>query len=747
MADRVMQLPYGSRYNRMSVMDEPAQTQFVNTYAPMPFDQILRAGQMKQQRYDKGMAAMQQLEAGVEGLKYIGSGADKEYIAEVNEIVDDIVGQYSQKDLSDSFVLNEMMGKVDSKVDKGRISDIQESYEGAKAAQKIRNELKATGRYNPELDEDPMDTWDSQAGVYDYSPSAYIPKEKTLKPMFERLITPTLLGTIGDVTSPNVGMNLIGRTMEHVAEVSAANADEYASTPSGQDEIKLFKMKHPELAEELGDDVAIAESIMNDYGTQYVNQRLSGSRLSAAHLKARFGDDKGPGGPGTIISTRGSEERSYFDNIERDKEKLQTATGDEKVMLEKRLSYNQDQLDRIRDPLNEAFEEEVSKYKDDKKIEILKKTGMSSEQYDKFFSLLKKYPNIFKVLNIGSVPTRTSEEIVDFFRNAGFVLWDFITKPAKFQLFYEENSDLFKEGIIYGNEEAKKEVKTKWGKFKKEFGKDREEVEFEQTGMEKNEVNRLLIVDVLRDISKMRNKHEKEVKGVSEEEGSYTYSPLVANTALSIDKTGQPFVTDDEARASGVAWIKDAVETIFQSPEGYDIKTDIKDKNFNDYILAEDQPAQISLHPNMDGTVKVSFKMKEKGKTKSGEYIGEYENVDVNLNPSNSNIVKKLQESQFAIEDYKTASILSNLYLAPELHRIMYNEENTPIESLNRYSRDSDPYFIRYDKEEGAFVFTDESIGEEIPITGRNGQSLPPEQVIDWLYNKNEQLFINSPQR
>ena len=40
--------------------DQPIDSQFINTYVPIPFEQMLQAGAMKQQRYDQSAAAIDQ---------------------------------------------------------------------------------------------------------------------------------------------------------------------------------------------------------------------------------------------------------------------------------------------------------------------------------------------------------------------------------------------------------------------------------------------------------------------------------------------------------------------------------------------------------------------------------------------------------------------------------------------------------------------------------------------------------------
>jgi len=252
--------------------EKPIAAQFMNTYVPIPFEQMVQAGAMKQERYDKGAAAFDQSLANAENINAIpGKQADirDQLVKDMYDIRDEFAGS----DFSDPFVIRSLNQKIRTKAKPGVIKQLNENYDKYTLAQKYKQDLRAKRMYNPALDTDPANdpNWGGVGEIYDYQPGAYLNKEDELFRYFKGMAT-----TNRNIRRDDEGYMISGRTQDDIDLIVGRDANEYASTPSGQDEIKLWRMAHPE-EDELG-DVAIASEIMNDYAQQWIRRNQIGQR-------------------------------------------------------------------------------------------------------------------------------------------------------------------------------------------------------------------------------------------------------------------------------------------------------------------------------------------------------------------------------------------------------------------------------------------------------------------------------------
>ena len=67
--------------------DRPAESQaydtFVDTYVPIPFDEMMQVGLMKQKQYEQTYDALSKTYEDVYNLKYIPNSKDEQYIRNV----------------------------------------------------------------------------------------------------------------------------------------------------------------------------------------------------------------------------------------------------------------------------------------------------------------------------------------------------------------------------------------------------------------------------------------------------------------------------------------------------------------------------------------------------------------------------------------------------------------------------------------------------------------------------------------
>lgn len=137
----------------ISRYDSPAQSQFVNTYVPIPFNEMVQAGQVMQRQYETGMDALQQVYDDTYNIKYIPGSMDEQYVkSSVIPATKQVFEKYIQMDMGDPVVRRQAIMDLNSKIDKQKINKIQESHAGWVDNQKWRQKLQAEGKYADYLD-------------------------------------------------------------------------------------------------------------------------------------------------------------------------------------------------------------------------------------------------------------------------------------------------------------------------------------------------------------------------------------------------------------------------------------------------------------------------------------------------------------------------------------------------------------------------------------------------------------------
>ena len=127
----------------MNIYDQPAQANFINTYSPIPFQEIVQAGTARQGRYDAQIAGLEGMVTESELLKAMPG--DESYVQGVQNTAKEIANSFAKRDLSDPYVAKDLRDTIRKSIDKGMLSTVQESYVGYKQYQDLYNKQKAAG--------------------------------------------------------------------------------------------------------------------------------------------------------------------------------------------------------------------------------------------------------------------------------------------------------------------------------------------------------------------------------------------------------------------------------------------------------------------------------------------------------------------------------------------------------------------------------------------------------------------------
>lgn len=248
--------------------DSPAESNYFNTFVPLPLDQITALGMKRQEDLERKQDAASKYIDEASLVDYIAGSKDEEWVKQ-NYLPS--LQKYAEEamsvDLSNPVEWAKYSTKLRSMGTSDRIRRIEESKARWNQAQEMKQRLIAAGKYNQLLDEDPATGWDSTSGIYNYMPEAYTDKSELFEQYYKHM-KPRSKG----IVTLNGGIRALreGIDIGDVRGISDRAAQELAANPLGQQQVKLFRKMYPDVASELN-DVDILKMQMEDYGRQYIS--------------------------------------------------------------------------------------------------------------------------------------------------------------------------------------------------------------------------------------------------------------------------------------------------------------------------------------------------------------------------------------------------------------------------------------------------------------------------------------------
>lgn len=180
-----------------SFYDVPAQSNVVPTYVPIPFEEIVQAGQARQKRQDEAMAAMLAQEQALQSLPYAPIPEHEAYVKQSISDVDKIARSASKLDLSQGINRRRLQDQLRNVVDLNQLSKIARSKENFEKARQQEFQLRMAGKYYEPYERtmDPYYTGGLGLNEYNYTPQAFQDPEQLINQMFESVKPSTYLGT------------------------------------------------------------------------------------------------------------------------------------------------------------------------------------------------------------------------------------------------------------------------------------------------------------------------------------------------------------------------------------------------------------------------------------------------------------------------------------------------------------------------------------------------------------------------
>ena len=218
--------------------DTPAEAKFINTYVPIPFEQLYTLGKEAKNSVD---AALAETDAALAKWSEFQSPSAVDTNTWYNETVgraNPIIEEMSAN--PDMIKSAEGRAKLQSAIrnaDRAKLSTLLQSKENLVSRQKMNQELMARGMYNPEWHNVDFLNYDTTtAGTFnDVSPLAYKSIQDLTEPYYKG-IQDSFLQTKG-------GYDYTGVTPEMIANIADTNFSGIVNTPEAQKHMALYRQQ------------------------------------------------------------------------------------------------------------------------------------------------------------------------------------------------------------------------------------------------------------------------------------------------------------------------------------------------------------------------------------------------------------------------------------------------------------------------------------------------------------------------
>ena len=283
----------------MNEYSNPAQAQFINTYVPIPFEQL----------YNLGLQAKQDVEKAVEKVGSTvskwsefesPSQADTKawYDATVGKVKPLINEMSNNMDLMKSAEGRARMNSLINNVDVASLSAIKQSAENMKQRQKLDQEMMVRGMYNPAWHKVDYTNYNTrQQGTFnDMSPIAYKDIPSIAEPYFKD-VTKRYLGTKNN-------REYYGVAKEDVEKAAQMSFNDIYNTPEAQMHMKVMMQNNPSLTPDKAKEQLYKEVVQSQMskakvtdinpdqvGLELMRERAANFRAALAASKKGEGSD------------------------------------------------------------------------------------------------------------------------------------------------------------------------------------------------------------------------------------------------------------------------------------------------------------------------------------------------------------------------------------------------------------------------------------------------------------------------
>ena len=218
----------------------PAQAQFMNTYVPIPFDNILQAGLSRQQQYNTGQAVVDNAQTQAEALKYIPGSKDQDFITnDVIRTVKEVVDEFGSQDFSDPVIMRAVNKRLQS-IDRNRVNRTQQSAEAHSQYLQDVRKLGLAGKGAEYLNKFDPSNFSSEFDVFNQTPEARLDYKAAAEGYFNNM-DEKYLGTTDVDKKAGIKGLLHGIPKSELLSRAGEITEDYMNSAEGQQHIKQFQ--------------------------------------------------------------------------------------------------------------------------------------------------------------------------------------------------------------------------------------------------------------------------------------------------------------------------------------------------------------------------------------------------------------------------------------------------------------------------------------------------------------------------
>ena len=257
--------------------DQQAQSNYFNTFVPLPYNELMNTVASRQQQLDRAQTQMDESYEQAQLFNAIPGSKDEEEIKKIQSFISDWSGKWYNEDMSDPVIMRQAMNEYRSKIDRPFIKDAESSYQSWRANQEVKRRYQMEGKYNELLDDDPASGYSSrERGVYSHMTPALQDVNAAANEYFKPLKGSILKDKYGNPLKDPDGYHRIGVTNTDIERVVDEQWRDFADSPAGKQAIRIAARQHGR--DENKEREQLAKDILTDIGKRWTWEDITGSR-------------------------------------------------------------------------------------------------------------------------------------------------------------------------------------------------------------------------------------------------------------------------------------------------------------------------------------------------------------------------------------------------------------------------------------------------------------------------------------
>ena len=359
---------------KISRYDSPAESNYFNTFVPLPLDQITALGMKRQEDLERKQDLFSRSVDDASMIDYTPGSVDEsrvknEFLPQIQRLAEEAMSI----DLSNPVE----WAKYSTKIKRLSVSDdikrIEQSAAAYKQALAVANEQRMRGVYNPLLDDTlkKAKSLDSRYEIFNYVPESQIDKSKLFEPYYKDIGQDySVRVNVGTKENP-LWVLRQGISDNKIRSIGAKAAQDLAATGGGNQIVRLARMENPALYADMTDR-EILESQMYEYGKsradfkdQILPENMQGSGrnttegvfdLFSVDTRAAEGMDLDPVGINEILNVSSVVGDTSYNNLL----KMSSGPGQGKAGVKLGYSADYKREDKLREQMRAEQESKAA---------------------------------------------------------------------------------------------------------------------------------------------------------------------------------------------------------------------------------------------------------------------------------------------------------------------------------------------------------------------------------------------------